>query len=178
MTNVKLNDLQLVLLAHALQNDRGDMLPLPASVTDEPRARKAIEQLLKRGLVTEQSGATVPEMWRNDGDQAFGVVITDAGRTAIGAGEQDSEDGEAQGAAPSPAPVPASEPAPPRATKRAAVIALLKREGGATLDDMIAATGWLPHTTRAALTGLKKAGMQLDSQKLDCVRRYRIVEAG
>ena len=33
---------------------------------------------------------------------------------------------------------------------------LLTREEGATLDDLMAATGWLPHTTRAALTGFRK----------------------
>ncbi len=39
-------------------------------------------------------------------------------------------------------------------TKQARVIALLERDSGATLDELVAATGWLPHTTRAALTGL------------------------
>src|SRR4051794_32877967 len=33
-------------------------------------------------------------------------------------------------------------------TKQAAVIGLLQREGGATLADLVDATGWLPHTTR------------------------------
>ena len=46
---------------------------------------------------------------------------------------------------------------------------------GATLDQMIAATGWLPHTTRAALTGLRKAGYAIDSDKIDGVRTYRAV---
>jgi hypothetical protein len=36
------------------------------------------------------------------------------------------------------------------------VIALLQQEQGATLAELIATTGWLPHTTRAALTGLRK----------------------
>jgi len=40
--------------------------------------------------------------------------------------------------------------------KQARIIALLSRPEGASLDDLIAATGWLPHTTRAALTGLRK----------------------
>jgi len=38
------------------------------------------------------------------------------------------------------------------------VIEMLSRSGGASLADLIAATGWLPHTTRAALTGLRKRG--------------------
>ena len=40
---------------------------------------------------------------------------------------------------------------------------------------MIAATGWLPHTNRAALTGLKKKGYALSSDKVDGVRTYRAV---
>lgn len=71
------------------------------------------------------------------------------------------------------------EVAPPaptaqRINKSDLIVTLLKREGGATLDEMIAATSWLPHTTRAALTGLKKKGHQVMSEKADGVRRYRI----
>ena len=62
----------------------------------------------------------------------------------------------------------------PRVNKSDFVIGLLQRPGGATLDDMVTATGLLPHTTRAALTGLKKKGHQLISEKADGVRRYRI----
>lgn len=61
-----------------------------------------------------------------------------------------------------------------RVRKSDLVITLLKREGGASLNEMVAATGWLPHTTRAALTGLKKKGHQLVSEKADGVRRYQI----
>src|SRR3982750_1986554 len=43
-------------------------------------------------------------------------------------------------------------------TKQAAVIGLLQREQGATLADLVDATGWLAHTTRAALTRLRQAG--------------------
>ena len=62
-----------------------------------------------------------------------------------------------------------------RATKQQLLADLLIRDSGATLDDMIAATGWLPHTTRAALTGLKKKGYALSSDKVDGVRTYRAV---
>lgn len=61
------------------------------------------------------------------------------------------------------------------ATKSAIVIGLLTRSGGATLEAMVAATGWLPHTTRAALTGLKKKGYTISSEKVDGVRTYRAI---
>lgn len=62
-------------------------------------------------------------------------------------------------------------------SKAEAVVALLSRDNGATLDDMIAATGWLPHTTRAALTGLRKKGHAIASEKVDGVRTYHITVA-
>ena len=61
------------------------------------------------------------------------------------------------------------------ATKIAAVIALLKRDTGATLAELIAATSWLPHTTRAALTGLRKKGHAVERSKRGEVTCYRIV---
>ena len=64
--------------------------------------------------------------------------------------------------------------AEPRVDKADLVIGLLQRSSGATLDEMVVATEWLPHTTRAALTGLKKKGHLLTSEKTDGVRRYRI----
>jgi hypothetical protein len=47
-------------------------------------------------------------------------------------------------------------------SKQAKIIELMKRAKGATLDEMIEATEWLPHTTRAALTGLRKRGFALE----------------
>ena len=64
-----------------------------------------------------------------------------------------------------------------RMTKSASVIALLQRERGATLAEMIEATGWLPHTTRAALTGLKKKGHVIARDKRGDVTCYCITPA-
>jgi predicted ArsR family transcriptional regulator len=62
-------------------------------------------------------------------------------------------------------------------TKTATIIMLLQREGGATLGDLVAATGWLPHTTRAALTGLRKKGHAISKTKPDGVTTYSIASA-
>lgn len=64
--------------------------------------------------------------------------------------------------------------APERTSKIASVLALLQREEGATLAEMIEATGWLPHTTRAALTGLKKKGHTVEKAKRGDATCYRI----
>ena len=65
-----------------------------------------------------------------------------------------------------------------RATKIAQVIEMLQRSGGATLAELVAMTSWLPHTTRAALTGLRKKGYTLDKQCRDGVTVYAIAKAG
>jgi hypothetical protein len=60
------------------------------------------------------------------------------------------------------------------------VIELLQRDHGATIDELIAATGWLAHTTRAALTGLRKRGYTVAINRSDKERRslYRITAEG
>lgn len=72
-------------------------------------------------------------------------------------------------------PIIAVPPVASKVTKRDQLATLVVRDEGATLEQMIAVTGWLPHTTRAALTGLRKAGYVIDSDKIDGVRTYRAV---
>lgn len=64
--------------------------------------------------------------------------------------------------------------APRRHSKIAEVIALLERTEGATLAEMTDATGWQPHSARAALTGLKKKGHAIGKSKRDDVTCYFI----
>jgi len=75
--------------------------------------------------------------------------------------------------------VAAMPPTPPKETKLSILIKLLSRPEGATLEDMVAATGWQKHTTRAALSHAlgKKRGYQIVSDKPQGGRRiYKIAE--
>ncbi len=51
--------------------------------------------------------------------------------------------------------------APRSGSKLANVLARLSTEAGATIGELTTATGWLEHTTRAALTGLRRRGYTL-----------------
>lgn len=52
--------------------------------------------------------------------------------------------------------------------------ALLTNPAGATIDIMMAATGWQAHSVRGAMAGaLKKRGLTITSDKTDGVRIYR-----
>jgi hypothetical protein len=52
----------------------------------------------------------------------------------------------------------------PRITKAATVRKLLSRNRGATLAELMAATNWQPHSTRAFLSGLRKGGKTLEKE--------------
>ena len=69
--------------------------------------------------------------------------------------------------------------APRPGTKLDRIITILSSEQGATIDELTGETGWLPHTARAALTGLRKRGfaVQLDRADKPPGSVYRIVGA-
>ena len=62
--------------------------------------------------------------------------------------------------------------APLQTTKRDLVLALLRQEGGASLAEIAQATGWLPHSTRAPLTGLRKKGHAIESRRIGRLTTY------
>jgi hypothetical protein len=63
-------------------------------------------------------------------------------------------------------------------TKQARMIELMRRPQGASIDEIVAETNWLPHTVRGTMTNAlkKRLGLTLTSEKADGEpRRYRIV---
>ena len=54
---------------------------------------------------------------------------------------------------------------PPASTKRAKLIAMLERPEGASIAEIRQRLGWLPHTVRAAITGLRQAGRAVTRSK-------------
>lgn len=65
-----------------------------------------------------------------------------------------------------------------KVTKKARLIALLSQKGGADVPSLSNTLGWLPHTTRAALTGLRKSGYEITSVKPDNGKPSRYQIAG
>jgi hypothetical protein len=51
---------------------------------------------------------------------------------------------------------------------------LLAHPDGATLDELVSATGWLPHSVRAGMTGLRKQGLTITRTKADGATRFAI----
>lgn len=50
-------------------------------------------------------------------------------------------------------------------TKPDTILKLISRKSGATLAQLVTATGWKPHSVRAALTGLRKKGVEIERLK-------------
>ncbi|MDR4305366.1 DUF3489 domain-containing protein [Chelatococcus sambhunathii] len=161
----KLTDAQLVLLSAASQRD--DSLVV---LTDaHPSVARTIAALLRKEFLTELIVQRRQPHWRQDENgRPVGLKLTKLGHAAIGADDQEAKGGEA-------ARLAAQIASLRSGTKQSAVIALLARPSGATLGDLIDTTGWLPHTTRAVLSGLRKKGFELSSEKPDGEeRRYSI----
>jgi hypothetical protein len=76
-----------------------------------------------------------------------------------------------------PKPAKAGESTGPReGSKTARVVAMLKREGGASLEEIMQQMGWQKHTVRGFMAGaMKKAGYTVESFKSEAgARSYRI----
>src|SRR5947209_7134238 len=68
----------------------------------------------------------------------------------------------------------AKEPKEPGTSKKEQVLALISREYGATLDDIMTATGWQKHTVRGFIAILGKKGTKIESSKSEAgARTYK-----
>jgi hypothetical protein len=177
MASVRLTELQAALLKSASKHATGSIFPLSDQLWDQIQApTKTLTQLLKRGLISESACEDEAEAWRKIADQKYSLVITSSGRAAIGGKDMSA-------AMPADLEQPKIQPtctgytgSPPPLTKTKMVIDLLWREQGATICELVSSTGWLPHTTRSALTGLRKKGHVIAKSKRDDVTCYQIVE--
>ena len=190
----KLSDSQLVILSAAARRQDGTVLPLPRSLkVNKAAATRVLKSLLTKGLVAERPAAADAAHWRETRDGGrTALVITDTGLQAIGV----EVDRKTSKQSPSTKPRPKqrsrrAEPKPAGArpkgrtspaavrpgTKQALLIDLLKRKRGATIEEIVAAIGWQPHSVRGAISGAlkKKLGLAVASVRVeDRGRVYRI----
>jgi hypothetical protein len=188
----KSTDAQLIMLSKAAVRDDG-IAVIPAKM-NKAAASKVGASLLARKLMRELRSKPGMPVWRQDDDgRSVGLAITRAGRDAIGVDEdkeakqaprsyrktspRSSSHSKSDGSKSSASTPPPLNVTPPRAgSKQALVTEMLGANGGATLDALTKATGWLPHTTRAALTGLRKRGFAIErSREAGEASMYRII---
>ena len=71
---------------------------------------------------------------------------------------------------------PAASGARRSPTKVDQLLAMLRTPDGVSIEELSNSFGWLQHTTRAALTGLRKKGHAVIRGKQGSVTVYRIAE--
>jgi Protein of unknown function (DUF3489) len=175
LVSAKLTDVQRTILAGATVRDDG-AATLPEQMTGKA-AQKFAASLIEKGLAREVRAKTDMPVWRrNEEGRPCALVISKLGREAI-KGDEDRKADDANveirsassiaNAAPSrtAASSQAERSVPRQGSKLAEVIALLGRKQGVDIEELTSTTGWLPHTTRAALTGLRKRGYAIERSR-------------
>lgn len=160
----KLTDTQAIVLSAASQRDGHIALPLPDSLRGGA-ATKVVGAMLAKGLLEEvdadmRNGEPV---WRETGDgHGVTLVATGAGLAAIGIETNSAEVKSTEEAAP-------KTRTPRKGTKQATLIAMLRAPDGASIAEIMAATGWQSHTVRGAMSGAlkKKLGLEITSEKVE-----------
>ena len=174
----KLTDTQTMILTAGAQRAGNHAMPLPKGLHGAA-AKMAVTKMIERGWLQEvEANVRRSEpLWRETGDgHGTTLMVTDAGLLAIGIEPVVVQTMAAihKHAAEVPAPKP---PTPRAGTKKAMLISLLQAPKGATMDEIVAATGWLPHTVRGVMSGAlgKKLGLIVTSVKEEGgARVYRI----
>jgi hypothetical protein len=169
----KLSDTQARILSAAAQRPKRIALPLPTTLRGGA-AVKVIGAMIAKGLIKEveadlRAGEPV---WCETGEgHGVMLVATDAGLAAIGIEPERAKI--TQGEEP--------KGRMPRAgSKQATLIAMLRAPEGATIEEIMAATGWQSHTVRGAMSGAlkKKFGLAVTSEKVEGRGRvYRLPAA-
>lgn len=80
-------------------------------------------------------------------------------------------------AKPKPAPKAGKQPTKANPDKKSTqVLQLLRRQQGATINELSIATTWQPHSVRGFLSGTvkKRFGLKLTSEVVDGIRHYRV----
>ncbi len=192
----KLSDAQLVILSAAAQRADGSLLPLPASLAAKGAAlnRVIIETLCKRKLAEERRTINGAPEWRRDEEhRPLGLFITKSGLLALGIEETEkSKPAQAAASMPRQRKTASAKPrgkarkaSPSKPKQRGAaaqskqdvVIQMLRRQSGVTIGDIIAKTGWQPHSVRGFFSGLVKKKLKLplvSEVGKNGVRRYHI----
>ena len=146
---IKLGKMKKAMLEAAAGRENAALLPAPKGMETQIAARnRALKGLLKDGLAEERPASSFDIAWREDDGVSYAIFVTAAGLGALGAVPRVAEAAHGNDVSDTKRPL----------GKLGQVLDAVEAREGASLDDLIAATGWLPHTTRAVITRLRQRG--------------------
>lgn len=157
-----LTDMQRVILAHAATRDDGRVFPVPSTLHKNAGAiGLCLNATLSSGLVAKVPATRGDVAWSTTtGSEPETLVITEMGLAAIGLTVTNQQ---AIVSGPLHAPTTADKRHAPRVgSKLGLLIARLSQVEGATLEELMALTGWQKHSVRGAISGALKTRHQLD----------------
>lgn len=164
----KLTETQTTILTAGAQRPDNIAMPLPKGLAGAA-AKMAVTKMIEHGWLQEVDAnlRRGEPLWRETGDgHGTTLVVTDAGLLAIGIEPVVVKTMTAIHKHASEVAGP-KVPTPRAGTKQATLIAMLRAPQGATIEEIMAATGWQSHTVRGAMAGAlkKKLGLDVTSEK-------------
>jgi len=189
----KLTDTQTIILSRAATRPGNLAMPLPEGLHGAA-AKMAVNRMITNGWLEEVDAdlRKGEPLWRETGDgHGITLIATEAGLDAIGIepvaasavssarkakSQTDADRTTTTAVTDTPKPV-----AIRTGTKQAQIIALLQRPEGASIAEIVEATGWQTHTARGAISGVlkKKLGLTIIAEKVESRGRiYKIERAG
>jgi hypothetical protein len=177
----KLTETQTIILSAGARRPDNIALPLPKGLAGAA-AKMAVNRMIALGWLQEVDAnlRRNEPLWYETGDgHGTTLVVTDAGLLAIGIEPIDANTAPT-GALGAPTEEPRSRsttksrPTPMphtqrEGTKQSTLIAMLRAPEGATMEAIIAATGWQAHSARGAMSGAlkKRLGLNVTSETED-----------
>jgi hypothetical protein len=169
MTRIQLSDTQAVILSAACARDDAMVFPITAKLKGGA-VGNVCKSLLKHGLIEEVAATDLNTVWRHDEERGpITLRATPLAFTTLGITEDPGRTAPTDSAS---APIQRRE-----GTKQDMLITMLRAPEGATIAEIVAATGWQAHSARGAMSGVlkKKLGLTITSEKVtDRGRTYRI----
>ena len=185
----KLTDTQAIILSRAASRPDNLAMPLPEGLAGAA-TKMAVAKMIERGWLQEVDAnlRRGEPLWRETGDgHGTTLIATEAGLAAIGIepvvattmSNLRKSKLELASAAREPAEISpdadTSKPVAIRAgTKQAQIIALLQRPEGASIGEIVEATGWAPHSARGMISGGLKKKLGFDVATSSDAQRGRI----
>jgi hypothetical protein len=165
----KLTDTQTRILTAGAQRPGYLAIPLPKGLHGAA-AKKVVGMLMDRELIQEVD-ANIRKgepLWRETGDgHGTTLVVTKAGLATVGAKPVAVKTKARVRKALKTPNTTAAPKTQRKVTKQARLIAMLEAPDGASIAEIVVATGWQAHTIRGVISGVlkKKLGLNIISEK-------------